>query len=366
MNGNLHVYCPKCGSEVVLTDNNSKAIIPKAGDFFLRLKDNDPEKAKKIKDVISAMMGDDVEFSDISAAKETSKAHSSVDPMEAMFGSAPNNCEDDEEDEIEQSIMEDGDINSKFMWRRWILSQVLRHYKTKDGEENFHEHFVKNTPLKYAFKVAANEMEALSKNMSQMDRDEREQFFNLSVTRQMVKDYAIELDKKINQELVALDKHNRVLVSKKGFDVKLKDDVHIGRHHYTKEKAQELRATVADYAKAASRLDNYKDMADLLREITKRLPMFNDCPKSKAWINAFKGAGAFYTLDNLIRWHKCSITSENGETYTGDEALAWLRRRTKELSEGMQYYKLYAIMKRTVEENNFDFNKRMKELRESA
>lgn len=344
-NENVHVFCPKCGSEVELADSNGKAIMPRVGDFFLRLKDNDPEKTKKLKDMLNVMFGDSAEFASVKETAPASKA----------------NNNEDEEDNIEQSIIEDGDINSKFLWRRWVMSQVLRHYKDSYGNDNFHQHFVKNTPLKYSFKVAANELEALSKDMSLADRNEREQFFTIDVARQMVEDYAKALDKKINQELKALEKYNRKLVAKKGTDTKLKDDIHIGRRHFTKDKAKYFQTVAKSYVANTDKITDYKKMANLLREFSKVMPMFNDCPKSKAWINAFKGAGAFYTLDNLIRWHKCSITSENGETYTGDEALAWLRRRTKELSG--EYYKLYAIMKRTVEENNFDFDKRMKELR---
>ena len=343
-NNNLHVYCPKCGSEVQIAGSDGKAIMPQSGDFFLRLKDNDPEKTKKLKDILNIMFGDSVEFASI---KETS------------FASEANNNEN-EEDDIEQSIIEDGDINSKFLWRRWIMAQVLRHYKDSDGNDNFHQYFVKDTPLKYSFKVTIAEMEALSKGMSLADRNDREQFFNIGVARSMILDYATHLANKVDKELKKLDKVNRSIVYKKGFNAKLKDDLHIGRKHFTKAKAEELMKMAKEYYDRARSTSDYVVMANLLREFSKKMPMFNDCPKAPTWINAFKGAGAFYTLDNLIRWHGCFIISEEGTTYTGNAALVWLRKRTKELYG--EYYKLYAIMKRTVKENNFDFDKRMKEL----
>lgn len=347
-NNNLHVYCSKCGSEVQIAGSDGKAIMPQSGDFFLRLKDNDPEKTKKLKDMLNIMFGDSAEFASV---KETA-------PISKI------NNNEDEKDDIEQSIIEDGDINSKFLWRRWIMAQVLRHYKDSDGNDNFHQYFVKDTSLKYSFKVAIAEMEALSKDMSLEDRNDREQFFNINVARSMLLDYAGNLNGKIDKELKKLDKVNRNIVYKKGFGAKLKDDLHIGRKHFTKAEAEELKKMAKKYYDRGCNTSDYADMASLLREVSKVMPMLNDCPKATAWVNAFKGAGAFYTLDNLIRWHGCSITSEEGKTYTGDAALAWLRKRTKELYG--KYYKLYAIMKRTVKENNFDFDKRMKELHDEV
>lgn len=346
-NNNLHVYCPKCGSEVQIVGSDGKAIMPQSGDFFLRLKDNDPEKTKKLKDMLNIMFGNSAEFASVEAAPR----------------SKVNNNEN-EEDDIERSIMEDGDINSKFLWRRWIMAQVLRHYKDSDGNDNFHQYFIKDTPLKYSFKVAIAEMEALSKGMSLTDRNDREQFFNIGVVRSMILDYATHLANKVDKELKKLDKVNRNIVYKKGFDAKLKDDLHIGRKHFTKAEAGELLRMAKEYYDKASSTNDYIAMAKLLRKVSKTLPMFNDCPKAVAWVNAFKGAGAFYTLDNLIRWHGCFVTSEEGTTYTGNAALAWLRKRTKELCG--EYYKLYAIMKRVVKENNFDFDKRMKELHDEV
>ena len=30
----------------------------------------------------------------------------------------------------------------------------------------------------------------------------------------------------------------------------------------------------------------------------------HETPQCKAWIDAYKGAGAFYTMQNLIRFHR--------------------------------------------------------------
>ena len=356
MNENLHVYCPKCGSEVMLADENGKAIMPKSGDFFLRLKDNDPEKAKRLKDVINALYGNDVEVKNVGGV-EGGNAKRHQNPLAKLRY--------EKEDDIEEAIMEEGDINSKFLWRRWIMAQVLRHYKTADGQENFHNYFIKNKSMYYVFKTCIAEAKALG-NLSGQELEERKMFFNEEVFVRIVRDYFAQYSKEISEKLKTMDQENRQIVLKQGFGAKLEDTFVIGKKAYKESDLAETQKHMEEFTHKMAMLandENYKDMAKTMSEIYRVFPPFKHCKKSEAWMDAFKGAGAFYTLDNLLRWHHCTIRDENtNEVYSGDRALKYLRDRTKALLS-KEYYKLYAIMKRVVKENHFDFNKRMEELR---
>lgn len=353
-NDNMHVYCPKCGSEVMLADEKGCVIEPKAGDFFLRLKNNDPEKAQKVKDIIKALFGDDIDVTGIK--KEFAK-----DSEEETFIPNPLRRLVKEEDEIEQSIMEDGDINSKFLWRRWIMSQVLRHYKTADGKENFHNYFVKEKSPYYVFDTCINEARALC-NMSGIERAERELFFNMDVFRRVINEYFKLFNDEVETGLAKLDRINREIVYRKGFNAPLEKLVVVGKQQFTKGEIDRMKEQACDITHRAEKCADYREMANLLKTV-RAYPQFKDSRKPKAWIDAFKGAGAFYTLDNLFRWHGCFIRcEENDNIYTGDKALKYLRDKTKSMLHS-EYYKLYAIMKRVVDENGFDFGERMKELR---
>lgn len=358
MNENLHVYCPKCSSEVMLADKNGKAIMPQSGDFFLRLKDGGtPEQIKRLTDVINAMCGDNIEIRNVGKAAEKSQHHNPFTDFTMPH-------KEQGKDDIEESIMKDGDINSKFLWRRWVMAQVLRHYKTDNGRENFHNYFVKSKSMRYVFKTCVAEARALS-NLSGQELEERKLFFNGEVFKQVIEDYFTQYRNEIAKKLKELDQTNRQTVFKKGFNVKLKDTFAIGKKTYKECDVAVIQKhmDVFMYKMAMFTNDeNYKDMAKTMSEIYRTLPPFKHCKKSKAWMDAFKGAGAFYTLDNLLRWHHCTIRDENtDEVYSGDCALKYLRARTKALPS-KEYYKLYAIMKRVVKENNFDFSKRMEEL----
>jgi hypothetical protein len=75
-------------------------------------------------------------------------------------------------------------------------------------------------------------------------------------------------------------------------------------------------------------------------------------PKSKAWIDAYKGEGAFYTLKNLVMFHSCGIKVDGRMVY-GAAAISVLNKRLKEYKgEG---WRMFALMKKVIADNNFNF-----------
>lgn len=84
-----------------------------------------------------------------------------------------------------------------------------------------------------------------------------------------------------------------------------------------------------------------------------------DAPKSKAWIDAYKGEGAFYTLKNLVMFHGCGIMVDEKMVY-GAAAVSVLNNRLREYKgEG---WRMFALMKKVIDDNNFSFADRMREI----
>ena len=84
-----------------------------------------------------------------------------------------------------------------------------------------------------------------------------------------------------------------------------------------------------------------------------------DTPKSKVWIDAYKGAGAYYTLKNLVMFHSCGIITD-GRAVFGAAAVSVLNKRLREYKgEG---WRMFALMKKVIADNNFNFKARMEEI----
>ena len=106
---------------------------------------------------------------------------------------------------------------------------------------------------------------------------------------------------------------------------------------------------------------NYNDIYKIVRSfMRKMIPVPYNAPKSKAWIDAYKGEGAFYTLKNLVMFHGCGIKVDKFDVRYGAAAVDFLNKKLDEYQgEG---WRMFALMKKVIEDNNFDFKKRMAEI----
>lgn len=225
-------------------------------------------------------------------------------------------------DEIEQEILNDGYIGNKNLYRRWIMAQMFRHYKESDGKTNgFDHYFVTGTKYRYAWETTKNEVKAL-RHLHGDELNKRERFFNMYVVKDMAKELEARLEKTHSE--------------------------------FLKEK---LMPKLEGIYKAK----NYFEMYKALKEFGNRFDVYNiTMPKPSAWKNAFKGAGAYYTMDNLIKFHGCRWEDENGHLMSMKDSLIKLEKAVNRNRNS--YYKLYAIMCNFIRYNHFDFDKRMKEI----
>jgi hypothetical protein len=86
-----------------------------------------------------------------------------------------------------------------------------------------------------------------------------------------------------------------------------------------------------------------------------------DTAKSKVWIDAFKGEGAYYTLKNLVMFHGCTITvPAKYDIGYGNSSISYLKAALDEYKgEG---WRMFALMKKVIADNDFDFGERMAEI----
>ena len=80
-----------------------------------------------------------------------------------------------------------------------------------------------------------------------------------------------------------------------------------------------------------------------------------DTPKSKAWVDAYKGNGAYYTCKNLIMFNNCKVDGMANRTLSMDIL------NDKLLEYKGEGWRMFAFMKKLIADNNFDFYKVMEE-----
>lgn len=254
------------------------------------------------------------------------------------------------EDPIVETIIEDGYVKNSKLHRRWIMAQTFRalNYKSYDGRQEGYNGYVKSLSFKYSFDMMLEEIRVLSK-LETRDRDtfvERSHFFTKDVIRKTMEDYVVELKKYVetlpNKNCKGVP-YKRI----KGKDVFVED---LQKKVYSPFEFDINRLTYAS---------NYGEIYSLVKSfMSKMVHLPYDTPKSKAWIDAYKGEGAFYTLKNLVMFHDCKFYHR--EVLSGIAAVNFLNTKLVEYQgEG---WRMFALMKKVIANNNFSFADRMREI----
>ena len=256
-------------------------------------------------------------------------------------------------DEIMEQIIEDGYVRNTKLHRRFVMAQMFHmlNYASYGGNYKGYNDCLKNMyGYDYTLKMMLDEAKVLSK-LEVRDVEsfaERSHFFTKKVIVAVLEDY-----------LEKLMKHIENLPSKKCKSVPYKRIK--GENIFVEDLHKKIYMPIKNNISSVKCARNYNEIYNILCVFMKnviKLPY--NTPKSKAWIDAYKGEGAYYTLKNLVMFHDCGIKVGKFDVRFGTDAVAILNHKIDEyIGEG---WRMFALMKKVIEDNNFDFDKRMSEI----
>ena len=256
-------------------------------------------------------------------------------------------------DPILNQIIKDGYVRNTKLHRRFVMAQMfsMLNYESWNGDESGFNDCLKNRyGYGYTFKMMLDEVKVLNK-LEQRDKDsfiERSHFFTKHVIVSTMEDYMEKLKKYIES-----------LPDKKckGVPYKQIKGVNIFNADISKKVYKPLFAEINYVKFARNYAEIYNSLQNFMRQMIK-LPY--NTPKSKAWIDAYKGEGAYYTCKNLIMYHNCYVYSDTGAMNDTTSSMNILNRKLNEYQyEG---WRMFAFMKKLIGDNNFDFKKKMSEI----
>ena len=254
-------------------------------------------------------------------------------------------------DSIANQIIEDGYVRNTKLHRRFVMAQMFEglNYESWYGDQKGYNDWLKRHGLKYSFKMMLEEIRVLSK-LEVRDEEsflERSKFFTKDVIVRTMQDYIYKLEAHINSQRTYKCKgvpYKKV----KGVDIFVAD--------LDKKIYAPMRLKVNNVFRARNYNEIYRSVKAFCEQMI-NLPWTT--PQSKVWMDAYKGEGAYYTLKNLVMFHNCGI-EVNGRMGYGVAAVNVLNRRLDEYQgEG---WRMFALMKKVIADNNFDFSKRMNEI----
>lgn len=253
-------------------------------------------------------------------------------------------------------VCADGYVKNSKLHRRWVMAQMFRmlNYESYDGKRFGYDAYLNdNYGYMYQFDMILEEIRVLGK-LQERDMGEfnkRKRFFNDQVVVDLIKDYKTKLKKYIEKLPIRKCKgtpYKRIC----------------GKNIFVEDIYQKVLIPFDNVAYNVvynmTPDTNYMKLYLVLKRLVKfakqyKLPF--ETPKCKEWKNAYKGAGSYYTLMNMVKFHNCRA---NG--MYGLDGVYFIEMLTDQYGETGEYYKLFAFLKKTIEDNHFDFGLRMKEI----
>lgn len=257
-------------------------------------------------------------------------------------------------DVIANQIIADGYVRNTKLHRRFVCAMMFQmlNYVSYDGTgSGYNAYLRKMYDYKYTFNMMLEELRVLSK-LEERDKEsfeERSHFFTKDVVVYVLNDYMEKLEDYIDQ-----------LPTKRCKGIPYK---HVkGMDIFVADLNKKIYEPLRDCILAIKYARNYSQRYRLLNNfMLKMIKLPSDTPKSKAWIDAYKGEGAYYTMKNLLMFHNCFVEVENtGLKLYGTKAVSYINSKLDEYKgEG---WRMFALMKKVIASNNFDYGARMHEL----
>ena len=254
-------------------------------------------------------------------------------------------------DAICNQIIEDGYVRNTKLHRRFVMAQMFQalNYVSWDRKRIGYNEWLKKFGIKYQFEMMLEEIRVLGK-LEERDWEtfkERSNFFTKEVIVKTMADY--------------IEKLKASIETKKTYKCKgIPYKKVAGRDIFVDDLDKKIYAPMRNDIYKVQIARNYNEIYRIVRSFMgKMITISYATTKCKEWVDAYKGEGAFYTLKNLVMFHGCGIMVGYNMVY-GTEAVKVLNERLYEYKgEG---WRMFALMKKVIADNNFDFNKRMSEI----
>ena len=294
-----------------------------------------------------------------------------------------------EYDEIEQQIIDNGIIPVEGAFRRWIMAQYLKmtNYEGENNKNNgYHGYLNEQIDYNYTMKrlvAEAYEMSELERKFDYDELDKRKQFFSYERIVKIFEDYICKVNDIMAGDFCIVNKG-----SSSYYDNALTlkyYDICFDKHKYnSNEKCRNIfktsgKNTFCYYITALDRIEGIVNTYEKLRDmydksykyIYKVLKDFyldyyiiipedlsavregkeKGIAKSKEWVEGYKRAGVYYTLQNMIENHGIKFTHDD---YPYEDGMVLLNYLVFESQ--LETYKLHRMLQDILIENNFNLH----------
>lgn len=250
------------------------------------------------------------------------------------------------DDPVISQIISQGTVPNRKLFRRWVMSQVFHGLQADGGiTEWIHRHY-----YNYQWQMLIEELRVQAKLYGKDPENyhDRHRWFNRELVVAMAEDYLKQLcDDAMHRKTHKCKGIPYVSIDHKDYFV---TDIDKKLLHPLRQKMWQIRN--ADTAEAL-----YKATRAFWQSTPCGSNAYKQCPQ---WVDAYKGMGAYATMQNLIRFHGCQFPKDNLFYQVGKTRLQMLENAAQAYENG-QGWRLFGVLKQMIEENGIDILAKQKE-----
>ena len=345
------VVCPVCGSQFEIAENTRVAtgvVIGKdagLGTVYPKVVGQDQPAEKlpsKATDRLEALKAAGVDVSCLFAMTGTEGDGCLVEKKDGAIRVLT------DDDPIFSYIKENGDIPNWKLFRRWAMSMMFR-MLAREGEKRWGCYKssvtsqIRDMGYDYQWKQLERELYAQYKmhhNGDDVNFRDRNRWFNSHTVAWMMEDYRHQLRL-----------HVKHVKEKKCKGIPYKNVC--GENVFVSDIQKKVFDPIESLAAIARTTTDTRKLWNLVRRFNAiRKTRGWDPKQSLAWLDAYKGSGAFFTLQNLIRFHGCTCVDDSGKRLDKSASYAYLMAKAEEY-EG-EGWRLLGLLRKVLKDNNID------------
>ena len=348
------VLCPGCGTEFAIAKNEFTTVATVIGEdsglgvIFPAVVEKKAAPAKlpeKAEERIEALRNAGVDVSCLFAMRGANGGECIASNKGGKLVVLNDN------DPLFDIIISQGTVPNRRLFRRWVMAQMfhMMSYTSYRSKEPLGvTEMIHRLGYEYQWKMLINELYAQMKMESKDPESfiERNRWFNANVVEAMARDYTIQFKERVDALKVRKCKgipykricNRNIFVSDLAVKLYYPLDMAMARIRQARNAAQLY---------TAARIFN-----------NLRIKMTFDTPQSKAWVDAYKGSGAYFTMQNLIRFHGCVAYDDGENRLDKTQSLDFIQIKAMMYANG-EGWRLLAVLKKMLNDNNIDIKKKM-------
>lgn len=353
------VVCPNCGTEfkiaeqthvsigvVIGKDSNLGTIYPE-----VEKKGKLPNKAA---DRIEALKKAGVDVSNLFAMTGSNGGEYVVSQKDGKLAFL------DDDDPIFKTILEQGTIPNRKLFRRWVMAQMFKMlanesvsyygYRKCSITDQIH-----NMGYDYQWKQLVDELYAqymMWYNGDKENYEDRNRWFNTDLVLDMLEDYYYQVRKYVRS--IKTQKCKGVPYKRIFGENIFVEDIQKKVYDPILDVIGEVKKDTTGPLRLYTTMNSFRENI-----LSKKCKSFT---QSSSWVISYKGAGAFFTMQNMIRFHGCRIKLDKSNVFIGKEN-SYNYLKGKAVEYRLEGWRMIGLLRKFLKDNNVDIAKKMSEWR---